>query len=127
MGNRARTFSSAVTAFAVVTLVAVCALPAVDASGAPTGRSKKLATEVCEDMVRDAAVAWAVEALVAPQQGDWTGSRYTCRYAFRDGAMVVGVDVLKTEDLARERYRATRKDDGIGARLHGIGQQAFQS
>ena len=119
-------FSGAAAMTVLASLVAG-AIHAEPAAAVARRRSRELATEVCEDMVRDAAVAAAGEALASPQQGGWSASRYRCRYSFRDGALLVDVDVFRTDKLAQKRFAANRKRAGISDRLPGIGQQAFKS
>jgi hypothetical protein len=118
------------TAFAVL-----LANAAVGAIAAPVGakvtkpgaEARELAAEVCEDMVGDAAIDAAGEELVTPQQGVWTGWRYSCAYAFPDGTLAVNVDVFKSVAAAKQGFAKVRDKTEDRTRLYGIGQQAFQA
>ena len=94
-------------------------------ASAPTPASRQLAAEVCEDMVRDSAVAAAGEELVAPQQGSWSGRTYTCTYDFADGRLAVRVDMRRSTADARTKFAALRRSAASAKTLYGIGQQGF--
>jgi len=116
-------------------LALVLAVAAAGASAAPVAagvvkpgsEARELAAEVCEDMVGDAAVGAAGETLVAPQQGAWSGSRYTCTYGFDGGALSLTVDVFPTLKAAKQGFAKARDAAAGGTRLYGIGQQGFQA
>ncbi len=93
----------------------------------PGAKARELAGEVCEDMVGDAAVGAAGEALTAPPQGSWSGSRYTCTYGFDGGTLALRVDVYPTIDAARQGFAKARAAATARTRLYGIGQQGFQA
>jgi hypothetical protein len=90
-------------------------------------KARELAAEVCEDMVGDAAVSAAGEALLAPQQGTWTGSRYSCTYGFDGGSLALRVDVFKSVAAAKQAFAKVRDATTARTRLYGIGQQGFQA
>jgi hypothetical protein len=120
----------ATAAFAVLVAIAAAALPASPAAAkvaTPNAAARELAAEVCEEMVGDAAVGAAGEALVIPQQGAWDGSRYTCPYQFDGGTLAVNVDVFKSVAAAKHGFSKVRAKAKDRTRLYGIGQQAFQA
>jgi hypothetical protein len=112
----------ATAAFAVLVAIAAAALPASPAAAkvaTPNAAARELAAEVCEEMVGDAAVGAAGEALVIPQQGAWDGSRYTCPYQFDGGTLAVNVDVFKSVAAAKHGFskvRAKAKDRTLVSR-----------
>jgi hypothetical protein len=108
-------------------VVAVAAGPAGAKVTRPNATARALAAEVCEDMVGDAAVGIAGEELLAPQQGTWTGWRYSCPYQFADGVLLVTVDVAKSVPEAKRTFKDARSREVDPTRLFGIGQQAFQA
>jgi len=93
----------------------------------PDRSARETATEVCEDMVREAVEAVAEQPLAVPQQGSWAGRTYTCTYDLGDGQLVLRVEVLRTRAGARALFRQARQVADVDQRLHGIGQQAFQT
>ena len=116
-------------------LILVSAVALVCSFGAPAGakvtkpgeKAQELAAEVCEDMVRDAAVSAAGTGLLTPQQGAWEGRRYSCPYQFDGGTLAVRVDVFKSVAAAKRGFEKVRKHTAVDTRLFGIGQQAFQA
>jgi hypothetical protein len=110
-------------------LALACSLasPAAAEETLPNAKARELAAEVCEDMVGDAAVGAADEPLVAPQQGTWSGSRYTCTYGFDGGTLALTVAVFKTVAAAKQGFAKVRDATTGRTRLYGIGQQAFQA
>jgi hypothetical protein len=90
-------------------------------------KARDLAGEVCEDMVGDAAVAAAGQQLLAPQQGAWSGSRYTCTYGFDGGTLALTVDLFPTVKAAKQGFAQVRGATADRTRLYGVGQQAFQA
>jgi hypothetical protein len=120
---RAR-FGTVVLALGMAT---VAASPAGAEVTKPNAAARALAAEVCEDMVGDAAVGIAGEELLAPQQGTWTGWRYSCPYRFEGGTLVVTVDVARSVAAAKQDFKTVRGRAPDPTRLYGIGQQAFQA
>ncbi len=117
-------------ACAVLLTIAAVAAPAVPAAAKvakPNAAARELAAEVCEEMVGDAAVDAAGEELVAPQQGAWSGWRYTCPYQFDGGMLAVNVDVFQSVVAAKRGFSEIRDKTADRTRLYGIGQQAFQA
>jgi hypothetical protein len=111
----------------VLAMVGAAAGPATAKVTKPNAAARELAAEVCEDMVGDAAVGIAGEELLAPQQGTWTGWRYSCPYQFADGVLLVTVDVAKSVSEAKRTFKDVRRREVDPTRLFGIGQQAFQA
>jgi hypothetical protein len=112
---------------ALVAIGAVLLSGAVPPAAAHTAtRSRHLAREVCEDMVRDSVVAAAREPLSQPQQGSWTGTRYSCRYTFATGSLAVEVAVYRKPSAAKHAFTAAQRTTTERSRLYGVGQQAFQ-
>jgi len=105
----------------------VPARPAAAKVTKPNAAARELAAEVCEEMVGDAAVDAAGEELVAPQQGAWSGWRYTCPYQFDGGTLAVNVDVFQSVPAAKQGFTKVRDKTTGRTRLYGIGQQAFQA
>ena len=118
-----RFVASAVLSIAVV-VVAMGAVPAV---AAPAGRQPKLATEVCEQMVRDAIEATINGPLAGKQVGAWQGTTYTCTYPFGDGTLALRVQVLADKHAAKAAYGAVKKQSIIDQPFNGLGQAAFQA
>jgi hypothetical protein len=117
-------------AFTVVLAIAAVAAPAVPVGAEvtkPNAAARELAAEVCEEMVGDAAIDAAGEALVTPQQGVWSGWRYTCPYQFDGGTLAVNVDVFKSVAAAKQGFAKVRGTARGRTRLYGVGQQAFQA
>jgi hypothetical protein len=113
---------------AVVLAVALCAAGTAPAGAAGSAARPKLATEVCESMVRDAVVSVARRSLVAPQAGSWDGPRFTCRYVFGFGsAVVLQVDVRRDTASAKAAFSSARRAAIEPEKFAGIGQQSFQS
>jgi hypothetical protein len=108
-------------------LVAGVMAPAAAKVAKPNRAARALAAEVCEEMVSDAAVGIAGQELVAPQQGTWTGWRYSCPYEFEGGALLVTVDVYESVAAAKQDFKTVRSREVDPTRLFGIGQQAFQA
>jgi hypothetical protein len=117
----------ALVMLSALALVCSLAAPAGAKVTKPGERARDLAAEVCEEMVGDAAVGAAGETLVAPQQGTWAGSRYTCTYGFDGGTLALTVDVFKTPAAAKQEFAKVRDATSGRTRLYGIGQQAFQA
>jgi hypothetical protein len=113
----------------VVVLVTLAgfAVPAASEVTKPGSKARELAAEVCEDMVGDAAVSAAGETLLAPQEGTWSGSRYTCTYGFDGGSLALHVDVFKSAAAAKQRFAKARDATTGRTQLYGIGQQGFQA
>jgi hypothetical protein len=103
------------------------AAPAASEVTKPGSKARELAAEVCEDMVGDAAVSAAGEALLAPQQGAWAGTRYSCTYGFDGGSLALRVDVFKSVTAAKQGFAKVRDATTGRTRLYGIGQQGFQA
>lgn len=93
----------------------------------PSSTSRDLAAEVCEDMVRDSAVAAAGEPLTVPQTGTWKGRRYTCTYRFADGSLRVRVNVARNVAAAKASFVEARRSSPGRTTLYGIGEQGFQA
>ncbi len=101
---------------------------ATPAGAAPVGtNSRQLATEVCQAMVRNSVETALGAPLVAPQQGTWTGHRYTCRYDIGGGTLLFSVDVQPNSARARSAFAAARRAVVEPQRLNGLGDQAFQA
>jgi len=100
---------------------------AVADSTTPTTKpnAKDLATEVCEDMVRDAVISATGGPLAAPQAGVWTGKRYTCTYPLTAGRLVVRVDTYGTKKKARSAYTKLLKATKVDQKLAGLGEEAL--
>ena len=117
--------------FAAIAVAVVAAVvPALSAAAEvtkPKAEARELAGEVCEGMVGDAAVAAAGQQLLAPQQGAWSGSRYTCTYGFDGGSLALTVDVFPTVKAAKQGFSQVRDATTERTRLYGVGQQAFQA
>jgi hypothetical protein len=92
---------------------------------APKQSAKDLATEVCEDMVRDAVISASGGPLAAPQAGAWKGKRYTCTYPLTGGQLVVRVDTYSTKKQARSAYAKAAKATKVDQKLAGLGQEAL--
>ena len=107
--------------------VAVAAGPAAAKVTKPNAAARELAAEVCEEMVSDAAVGIAGEELLSPQQGSWTGWRFSCPYQFAGGTLTMTVDVFKSVAAAKHGFKEARGREVDPTRLFGIGQQAFQA
>jgi hypothetical protein len=122
-----RALAAAVAVLLAVAAAVTSARPAAAKVAKPTAAARELAAEVCEEMVSDAAVHAAREQLVAPQQGAWSGSRYTCPYQFDGGTLAVDVDVFRSVDAAKKGFSTARDRMEDRTRLYGIGQQAFQA
>ena len=121
---------AATVAFAALVAVAAAAAPAVQVAAEvtkPKAEARELAAEVCEEMVGDAAIAAAGEPLLTPQQGAWSGSRYTCTYGFDGGTLALTVDVFPTVKAAKQGFATVRDRTADRTRLYGIGHQAFQA
>jgi hypothetical protein len=112
-------------------LVASISLPAPAGAAASSSvearRSRKLATEVCESMVKDSIEAAIEGKLAAPQQGGWQGDTYVCTYNVGDGSFVLSVKVLPTTAGAKTLYRSTIKAAKIDQKFNGLGQESFQA
>ena len=88
---------------------------AVADSTTPTTKpnAKDLATEVCEDMVRDAVISATGGPLAAPQAGVWTGKRYTCTYPLTAGQPRRTRRHLRHQEEGAQRLReAAQGDEG---------------
>jgi len=85
------------------------------------------AQEVCENMVRDSAVAAARQQLVGEQTGHWKGTRYTCRYDFGTGGVLLARVRVYNDDSRSEDAFAARQDASKGSKkLYGLGRGAFR-
>ena len=123
--RRAR--AAVILAALVLGILGAAVSPAAAKVTKPNAAARELAAEVCEDMVGDAAINAARAPLVAPQQGTWTGWRYSCPYQFEDGVLLVTVDVAKSVTEAKRNFKDARSREVDPTRLYGIGQQAFQA
>jgi len=117
----------AVASALLVVLVGTGLAMAPPAASAPDRASRKTATEVCEEMVKEAVEAVAQQPLASPQQGAWLGQTYTCTYNVGDGSLVLRVDVLGSRTGARAAYRQVRLASTVDQTFRGIGQAAFQA
>jgi hypothetical protein len=108
-------------------LVASISLPAPAGASVEARKSRKLATEVCEDMVKDSIEAAIEGKLSAPQQGGWQGNIYVCTYKVGDGSIVLSVQVLPTTSGAKALYRSTIKASKVDQKFNGLGQESFQA
>lgn len=108
-------------------LVAIGASAAPAAAATPRRSDAKVATEVCERMVREAVEAVIEQKLPTPQQGAWQGRTYTCTYEVGDGSLALRVQVLRDNARAKAAYVAARHAASIDQTFHGLGQQAFQA
>ena len=122
-----RAATAALAILLAAAALAAAALPATAEVTKPKAEARELAAEVCEEMVGDAAIDAAGEELVAPQQGVWSGSRYSCPYQFNGGSLAVNVDVFKSVAAAKQGFKKVRDQTADRTRLYGIGQQAFQA
>jgi hypothetical protein len=122
-----RAWAAACAAALVLGTVGVAAGPAAAKVTKPNAAARELAAEVCEEMVSDAAVGIAGEELLAPQQGTWTGWRFSCPYRFADGTLLVTVDVFRSVASAKRGFEKVRDRETDPTRLFGIGKQAFQA
>jgi hypothetical protein len=107
--------------------VLVAALPAGPAGASTKPSAKTLATEICEDMVRNAVESSLGAQLPGPQQGAWTGSTYTCTYPLPSGQLVLRVDDLSSAQKARSAYNRLAKAAVGHTRLNGLGDRAYQA
>lgn len=87
--------------------------------------ARTLATEVCEDMVRDAVISAIGGPLASPQIGAWNGARYTCTYPMTGGQLVVRVDTFGSHKKARTAYAKAVKATKVDQKLKGLGEQAL--
>jgi hypothetical protein len=91
------------------------------------GQDRVLAAEVCEPMARESVVAAARQSLASKQQGQWQGSRYTCRYDLGDsGVLLARVRVYDDEAAAVHAFAVRRARVKRPSTLYGIGTGAFQ-
>ncbi len=116
---------------ALVALVVAVGLLAAGPAGASVSqrRAPRLATEVCESMVREAVEAVVAHPLPTQQVGAWTvpDKQYQCTYDVGGGTLVMQVDVERNGKGAKTAFRTARSAFATRERLHGIGQQAFQT
>lgn len=115
----------------VVGLVAVAVLAVAAPAGArQAGVSvpdRVHAGEVCENMVRDAAVAAVGAQLVSDQVGHWQGTRYTCRYDFGpSGVLLARVRVYRDDSGSADAFSARRAKAKHVKELFGLGSAAFR-
>ncbi len=78
-------------------------------------------------MVRTSVETAVGAPLAAPQEGTWTGHRYTCRYDIGDGTLVFSVDVQPNTARAKSTFASARHAALEPQRLNGLGDQAFQA
>jgi hypothetical protein len=112
---------------AVVALVAAGLLVPVGSAAARAPSSRNPATEVCEDMVRNAVQESVGAPLPGPQEGAWSGHTYRCRYPLGGGQLVLSVDDLRTKGRARAAYRRRVAATRTRTRLNGLGDAAYQA
>jgi hypothetical protein len=119
-----------VQAGVVAVLVAFGTAVAPPAGAHSSGASlqeKVVAQEVCGNMVRDAAVAAARQQLVGEQTGRWRGTRYTCRYDFGTGGVLLARVRVYQDDAGSEDAFAARQDAAKHSKkLYGLGSGAFR-
>ncbi len=117
-------------ALALCGALVVSAVPAGPAgASAPASTrpsAKTLATEICEDMVRNALVSSLGAPLPGAQQGAWTGTTYTCTYPLPGGQIVLRVNNLQTRQKAQSAYTRLAKAAVGHTRLNGLGDRAYQ-
>jgi hypothetical protein len=121
-----RLVQASVLAVLVVVGLLVAA-PAGARSSVDSLQDRVVAQEVCENMVRDAAVAAARQQLVGEQTGRWRGTRYTCRYDFGTGGVLLARVRVYQDDAGSEDAFAARQDAAKHSKkLYGLGSGAFR-
>jgi hypothetical protein len=113
----------------VAFVLAAALLLAAPAGASGSGRrAPRLATEVCEAMVREAVEAVVGKPLAAPPVGMWVvpDKEYRCTYQVGSGILVMDVSVKHAIKGAKKAYRQALAAADVDEKLHGIGQQAFQ-
>ncbi len=127
-GTQAGALVTAVATLALAGVVgtagAAAAAPAAPASVSRTD-ARTLATEVCEDMVRDAVISAIGGPLASPQTGAWKGTRYTCTYPMTGGRLIMRVDTFTSHKKARSAYAKAVKATKADQKLKGLGEQAL--
>jgi hypothetical protein len=98
-----------------------------DAGRARRPSARELATEVCEDMVRDALAASLGTQLPGVQQGAWAGNVFTCRYPLPGGQFVLRVNQFASKRRAQQVFTRLARGAAGSTRLNGIGDRAFQA
>ncbi len=123
-----RTTAAALALCGTLLVAAVAAGPAgASTVAARRPSAKSLATEICEDMVRNAVESSLGTPLPGAQSGVWAGSTYTCTYPLTGGQLVLRVDNLQTRQKARIAYDQLSKAAVGRTRLNGLGDRAYQS
>jgi hypothetical protein len=108
-------------------LLAGVATPAGAAPDAHDVQNRVLAGEVCEPTARDAAVAAARRDLTEAPRGTWRGARFTCRYDFGDGGVLLArVRVYDDTADARDAFAYQRRAHRSAVKLFGLGSGAFK-
>jgi hypothetical protein len=105
----------------------VAAAPAGAASSVESVHDRVVAAEVCEPMVADVAVAAAGRTLTSEPKGRWTGTRYTCRYDFGPGGVLLArVRVYDDAEGSKEAFASRRRKAERPTTLYGLGSGAFK-
>jgi hypothetical protein len=111
----------------LVLLGLATAAPAVAHPAVDSLQERVVAAEVCENMVRDAAVAAAGQQLVGEQTGRWKGTRYTCRYDFGPaGVLLARVRVYDDDSGSQDAFAARQAAAKHPKKLYGLGRGAFR-
>lgn len=75
-------------------------------------------------MVADNLVSAAGEPLSRARRSRWRADRFTCRYSFTDGSLIVSVQVYDTTADATGAYRSDLPKGRERTDLYGIGDVA---